>query len=105
MGATITCSKEGQMVVVDINDWSSDPMLVRYPEVKEWARNVNPWFLAEDDVPEEGVHPDSHRFYVLKCDFVDFWKFLWSNVPPSEESLAKWEKWLRKSGAQGSVKG
>ncbi len=97
MGSTITCSKEGHMVVVDINDWNSDPMLVRYPEVKEWARNTNPWFLAEDDVPEEGAHPDSHRFYVLKGNFIEFWKFLWSNAPPKESDLSEMAEWLQEA--------
>ncbi len=94
MGATITCSKEGDAVVVDVKDWNNDAMLRRLSEVIEWARDSNLSFLDEIDVTAE--NPDNYRLEVPKEHFIELWKFLWSYVPPKESELTKWRKWLQR---------
>ncbi|MEE9223149.1 MAG: hypothetical protein V3U51_00140 [Thermoplasmata archaeon] len=104
MGATVKCHKEGKLVVVDIKNWNNDAMLPRRAEILTWARDAGDSldFLAEDVLVE---NPDSHRFYVPKSAFIDFWKFLYAYEQPTDSDLTELEKWLRKSGTQGSVRG
>ena len=94
MGATVKFYKEGKLVVVDIEGWNRDAMLPRRLEILTWARDAGDSldFLAENVLVE---NPDSHRFYVPKSGFIEFWQFLYADDPPKDFDLSEMAEWLQ----------
>ncbi len=84
MGDAMKLHKEGDLVIVEIEDWNAVGMFQRYEAVAKWAR----------DSDLKGIRTVM-RVEVPKEHFVELWK-LWSMVPPTESELAKWTKWLQK---------
>ena len=84
MSAAMKVHKEGELVVMDIEEWNTG-IIQRLSAVTEWARDSN----------LQGIRT-TVRLEVPKEHFIELWK-LWSQAPPTEAELKKWRKWLRKS--------
>ncbi len=82
MGAAMKVHKEGELVVMDIEEWNTG-LIQRLSAVTEWAR----------DSDRQGLRT-TVRLEVPKEHFIELWK-LWSQVPPTESELSEWTKWLR----------
>ncbi len=82
MSAAMTIRKEGNLVVMEIEDWDAVGMSQRYEALNDWVR--------ESDL--KGIRTFM-RVEVPKEHYVELRK-LWSMVPPTEDELAKWERWL-----------
>jgi hypothetical protein len=85
MTAAMKMHKEGELVVIEIEDWDAVGMSQRYEDAAKWAR--------ESDL--KGIRTFM-RVEVPKEHFVELMK-LWSLGPPTEDEVAEWETWLQKS--------
>ncbi len=85
MTAAMKMHKEGELVVIEIEDWDAVGMIDRYEAAAKWAR--------ESDL--KGIRTVM-QVEVPKEHFVELME-LWSQGPLTEDELAEYEKWLQRA--------